>query len=282
MRTNFVRDDRNGSDDGDITHELLCSVEMRDCCAEIRLWNTCFDRVSRLIARWEGARRRRVVDEQDLAVDTLDRLFRLIHAGVCVEIRTAGELQSLVRHLARRCFLSQLRREMRLKHGAKRMDFGSATGLELLPGGVAPNYEAFEEGDELLALLRLPEDNRLWAILNLCHSGYSRPEIATALKISVSTVNRHLRELHARWQRRRTAGSSSKGRGVFFLNGIGIRASARRPPPPLKRIRKNDRCDASRAMSSSRSAEALTLLARPMLGRDIDSAGRSGDWTRRS
>jgi DNA-directed RNA polymerase specialized sigma24 family protein len=213
-------------DDG--TRRLLRDVRMRSREAENALWLELFEPTVRLLAGWYGSRRRFLVDEQDTAVDAMEQLYLLIRTGHCAEMKARHELWALTRRLARRKFLSALRSQSQQKRALARAS--TRFRLDELPGRVVSDFELCAETDELLAVLNLPDDNKLWAVLNLRYMGCSRSEIGSILKMSISTVNRHLRDLYGRWQKRASGDSAPRSdRNLFFVKGLAI--PAKRPPP---------------------------------------------------
>jgi DNA-directed RNA polymerase specialized sigma24 family protein len=210
----------SNQDDG--TRRLLDGVRQHDPCAEAELWQMLFAPLARLISHWLGNRSRAVVDEHDIGVDAMEQLYQRIAAGRCTAIDTCSKLQKLASRCARLRFLAHVRSEQRQKRNVSRDDPVARLRLDDLPGGVPPDFELFPEGDELLAVLHSPEDDKLLEVLNLLSGGCSRAQVAEILKMSLTSVNRHMRQLRARWGERVKKDRPQIGHGVFFFRGQAL------------------------------------------------------------
>jgi len=182
------------------------ALEDGDADAAERLWLRFFDQLVD-VARRRLRGRRRVADEEDVALSALDTLFRGAAEGRFSDVADRQELWRLLVKITARKAVDTLRREGRQKRGG-----GEVRGESVFAGFDARGLDqvltdAHAEGfltslddvhERLLGILR---DDTLRDVARLRMEGYENREIAERMSISLRSVERKLSLIRDTWQR---------------------------------------------------------------------------------
>lgn len=180
--------------------ELMRGIEAGNTGAEVQFWNHFYERLLRHV---ESRVRRRgvpmgLLDEEAIAVSTLESVFKCAKQGRLQSVRDWGELSRLLLAMTNRKFVNHWRRATTQKGYP-------GTPPEELPHECADLSEerlhncslAFEE--ELSRLLDLLPDevHRQIAVLKLAE--HTLAEIAIQVDRAIPTVNRKWRYIRRVW-----------------------------------------------------------------------------------
>jgi DNA-directed RNA polymerase specialized sigma24 family protein len=193
--------------------EWLGRLKAGDREAAQHLWEHYFTRLVRLARQRLPAGRRRVSDEEDIALSALDSFFRGMARGRFPALNDRRGLWPLLVTITARKAAKQTRRDTRRKRGGGLVrgesaliptgeTGGGAAWDEILARGPTPAF-ACQVADECRQLLaRLPDPNlrevALWKM-----EGYSNAEIANLLGCVETTVERKLRLIRSVWSEER-------------------------------------------------------------------------------
>ena len=181
-----------------------------DDVAASQLWEHCFPKLLRYVARRLPDNLRRAMDEEDVALSTLKSFYAGHEKGVFPDLKSRDELWKLLICIAARKAQACIRHELREKRGSGKVagesifiNKGTAgsepTGIQGI-AGQAPTPEAttqFSEQFEYLLNLLSDDRQRTVAILRL--EGYSVAEIAARSGCAVRTVERKLNLIRRTW-----------------------------------------------------------------------------------
>jgi hypothetical protein len=173
-----------------------------------RLWQSYFERLTRLARLKMAHAPRRVADEEDLALAALDSFCRGAQQGRFPKLEDRDDLWQVLVMLTARKVLDQRDHDRRLKRGGGNVRGESAFGNEELgPRGLeqvigteptpALVVEFAEEFDRLLAALDDPDLRRI-AIGKL--EGLTNAELAAQRQCGLRSIERKLAIIRRTWQ----------------------------------------------------------------------------------
>ena len=162
--------------------------------ADQHLWDAYFDRLMTLALahlRTHKSPRRAHEDCEDVAISAFNSFCQATSAGRFPRLDDRDDLWLILVVITRRKVADLVEREGRAKRGGqwKRVD----TCLEDLPGGEPGPEEAAITADLYRALFKRLNDDHHRAVAQLRMEGWTVPEVAEQLGISVATVERRLR-----------------------------------------------------------------------------------------
>ena len=182
--------------------KLLLDLKNGDHDAAQALWNRTVERIAAAARKRLMALGVRGVDEDDVAVDVLASLCRGAGQGRFPRLDDRNDLWQVVMMLTRQKVVNERRRrqpewtESAIPSGAD--DHSELQGIELVQGD-EPHPDvvvtAVEELENLLS--SLDEERRAITLLKL--DGYSHPEIAERLGISLRSVERKVALIKKKW-----------------------------------------------------------------------------------
>ena len=185
-----------------IWYENLSDQRQR---AVLELWNHFFTRLVG-IARRKLGQHRRVEDEEDVALNAFHSFIRSAEGGKFEDVRRREDLWQLLVVITVRKAIGKFQHETRLKRGGGNVknlsamtpdEEGTLFEAELRGAGdPALEAEMLETYDRLLRALG---DDNLKAVALAKLDGYTNPEIALKLGVSVSGVERRLRSIRGIW-----------------------------------------------------------------------------------
>ena len=190
------------SRDGSVTHWIH---EIKGGNPEVAqdLWQRYFDQMVRLARTQMQAGRRRVADEEDVAVSVFESFCRAAEKGRFPDLADRDTLWRLLVKMTSRKVIDRRRHDGRLRRGG-----GRETGESAMPGALdrdgahmmsdvigtepTPEFIAIitEQFERLIGSLSDPQLQEL-AIGKM--EGYTNDEMAEKLGCSVRTVERRLR-----------------------------------------------------------------------------------------
>ncbi len=190
------------SRDGSVTHWIH---EIKGGNPEVAqdLWQRYFDQMVRLARTQMQAGRRRVADEEDVAVSVFESFCRAAKKGRFPDLADRDTLWRLLVKMTSRKVIDRRRHDGRLRRGG-----GQVAGESAMPGAIdednpqvlaavigrepTPEFIAImtEQFDRLIDCLEDPQLQEL-AIGKM--EGYSNDEMAEKLGCSLRTVERRLR-----------------------------------------------------------------------------------------
>ncbi|WP_339749871.1 ECF-type sigma factor [uncultured Rubinisphaera sp.] len=177
--------------------------------ASVELWNHFYSRLVVLARKKLKSKVRRVIDEEDIALEALENCFTALKAGHFPDIRDRDNLWALLATITERRALNANRNEYRSKRGGGhirgdsaflRKDDSICVGPDAMPSA-EPTPEmvaAFTEDFEYL-LSRLRPNLQHIAKFKL--EGYTNREIGEKVECSIATVERKLKLIRETWQR---------------------------------------------------------------------------------
>ena len=193
--------------DGSVTH-WLHELRAGNRAAAQELWEGYFERLVRLARGRLQSSRRRVADEQDVALSAFDSFCRGAEQGRFPRLDNRDDLWQLLVMLTARKALDLLVHERRQKRGGGLVRGESAfgdvaeAGLEQIVGGEPDPEFAAQVSEECGRLLgQLDVELRAVALCKL--EGYTNAEIATRLGCAPATVERRLRLIRSIWSQER-------------------------------------------------------------------------------
>jgi DNA-directed RNA polymerase specialized sigma24 family protein len=195
--------------DGSVTHWLR-ELRAGNRTAAQQLWEGYFERLVRL-ARWRlQTSRRRVADEQDVALSAFDSFCRGAEQGRFPQLESRDDLWQILVVLTARKAMDLLAYERRQKRGGGQVRGESAfgdvdeAGIEQIVGDEPDPEFAAQVSEECGRLLgQLDAELRVIALGKL--EGYTNPEIAARLGCAPATIERRLRLIRSIWSQEREA-----------------------------------------------------------------------------
>lgn len=178
----------------------LRDVALGDELAIAALWDHYYPRLVRFFAVWYRRRPRPVVDEEDLALDVIDRLCRRLKSGNLPDALSQKAFERVVLVAARRRLLSQRRFDRRAKRNGDRsqpLDEGRELPLPRVPEFV---FVVDLRSDLKRLIEGLPSDS-LRTLVEQRLEGNEVGQIARFASCSPCTVRRHLRFVQSKWTR---------------------------------------------------------------------------------
>jgi DNA-directed RNA polymerase specialized sigma24 family protein len=187
----------------------LQQLQAGDPAAAQPLWERYFARLVRLArSRLDGARRR-VADEEDVALSAFDSFCRGAAQGRFPQLHDRNNLWGLLVTLTERKAVRQIEHEGRQKRGGGRVGGDSALpgsaeaarGLEQVAGPEPTPAFAAQVAEQFRRLLDRLGDDELRAIALWKMEGYTNAEIAARLGCAAPTVERRLRLIRKSWEK---------------------------------------------------------------------------------
>jgi RNA polymerase sigma factor (sigma-70 family) len=182
----------------------------RDSLTE--LWSRCFAVIVRLARQRLGSSRRRVEDEEDVAMVVLTDLYYSSSEGRLPDLTDRKSLWRLLVTMTRNSAIDTVKRERRAKRGGGHVhgdSIAEGTSIDVPVSGPSvfdqftrsePTPESVAEIDEQIQLwlAGLPDDeHREVALLRM--EGCSTEEIAAQMDLSLRTVERRLKSIRDLW-----------------------------------------------------------------------------------
>jgi RNA polymerase sigma factor (sigma-70 family) len=182
-----------------------------------KIWERYYERLVRICRIKLAQHSRRAADEEDVALNAFNSLYRAIQAGRYPQLADRTDLWRLLVTIAARKALSQIESDRRQKRGQARVRGESAfdspsptsgaRGIEQVVGDApSPDLASLiaEQYESLLAVLD-NENLRLMARKKL--EGWTNEEIAAQLGCSLRTVERRLQMVRSAWSQQLAADS---------------------------------------------------------------------------
>ena len=168
-----------------------------------KLWEKFFTRLVEVAGRQIRSISRPTSDGEDVASSVFKSLWRGAKAGRFREVKSMDEVWWILAAMAQRKCIDHARRQKSFKRGGNltrvAIDGSSSGWLESLASR-EPDQLLVALEDEFEHLMKLLDDDRLRTIVNLRIEGFTVPEIASALDLSVPTVERKLRYVREVWK----------------------------------------------------------------------------------
>jgi DNA-directed RNA polymerase specialized sigma24 family protein len=196
------------TDETDIT-DWLERLGSAESAAAHRLWNQYYTRLVALACAKLGTARKRVADEEDVALSAFHSFCRGAREGRFPQLQDRDDLWRLLVVITARKATRLRKHERRQKRGGGRVRGESAF---LSPGDREnqPKDDAFVDrepspefaaavAEELQRLLDSLGDEKLRQIAMLKMEGYENREIADKLACGLRTVERRLRGIREIW-----------------------------------------------------------------------------------
>jgi DNA-directed RNA polymerase specialized sigma24 family protein len=174
-----------------------------------KLWQEYYAQLVRLARRKLAASKRRVADEEDVAVAAFHSFCRGIEKGRFPRIENRDDLWQVLLVLTARKASDQKQLERRQKRGGGRVRGESVFAQGDTPNaglvdfaGREPSPEfAILVGEELDRMLKRLDDESLRELVVLKLEGYANAEIAERLGCGLRTVERKLSRVRAIWEK---------------------------------------------------------------------------------
>jgi DNA-directed RNA polymerase specialized sigma24 family protein len=191
----------------------ITRLKAGDRAAVQPLWDAYFRRLVGLARKKLRHTRRRVEDEEDVALAAFDSFCRGAAAGRFPRLGDRQDLWPLLIRITERKAYDAALHEHRQKRGGGRVRGGSAfldfSGGEASAGGIdrvvgnepTPEFAA-QLAEEFRRLLELLADPELQNIVVWKMEGYSNTEIAKKLGCVPDTVGRKLKVVRAIWSKK--------------------------------------------------------------------------------
>lgn len=188
--------------------QWIDNLKQGDDDAARQLWQRFFERLVGVARRKLGTTRRRMADEEDVALNALNALFAGATKGRFEQLTDRDDLWRLLVAITAKEAATQMRREGRLKRGGGQVRgesiFGAADNAipnafdQVLNHEPTPEFLVMitEEHQRLLASLR---DDKVRQVAIRRMEGYSNEEIADQLKMSLRSVERKLKLIRDEW-----------------------------------------------------------------------------------
>jgi len=187
----------------------LADLAAGEPLAEQRLFDTYFERAVRLARSNLRRSRRRMADEEDVAVGALGSFLRGAATGRFPDVRNSDDLWRLLATITIRKAAAQVRSEKRRKRGEGEVR-GDSVFLGGADGSDAVGFDGTEGADptpELVAmmsencraLLDRLDDSTLRTVAICKLQGFTHKEIARKIGRVEETVNRKVRRIREIW-----------------------------------------------------------------------------------
>ena len=187
----------------------ISDLNAGDATAVEQIFDRYFPELVELARRNLRLSRRRVADEEDVAIEAMGSFFRGASQGRFSELRDRHDLWRLLATLTIRKAAAQLRREGRQKRGGGRVR-GESVFLQTSDRAGPHSLEhaqGFDPTPEVVVTMvencqrlldRLP-DETLQAVALYRLQGFTHREIANKIGRAPETVNRKLRRIREIW-----------------------------------------------------------------------------------
>ena len=171
------------------------------------IWDRFFDRICFLVRDRLHSQLKAVADEEDVALQSLLELFRGLLDGHYPDLNDRDSLWRLLVTVSSRNVIDQVKSESRQKRGSGRVvhesSFQESESSSALFDGmpsntITPDMQVMitERCAEMLESL---QDEQLQAIAVMKTAGSGNQEIASALQISLRSVERRLAQIREIW-----------------------------------------------------------------------------------
>lgn len=204
-------------DEGSITR-VIRRMQKGDSSDAQVLWTRFFMRLKFLVKEKINPQMRLLLDEEDLALDSLAELFKGLLVGQYETLGNREEFWRLLVVVASRNVIDEINREGRLKRGAGKVfgetslltvDDDQAAFFERIASSELPPDVQLMITEQVARLLETLPDGDLQTIALMKASEATNQEISAALGISLRTVERRLKEIRDRWSAPDSASNES-------------------------------------------------------------------------
>ncbi len=190
--------------------EWIAQLQANDQVVAQRIWERYMERLVRLARRKLRDSPRRVVDEEDIALEAFDAFLRGMRENRFARLDSRDDVWQILVMLTERKAIGQLRQSRAAKRGRGLIRgesaFESAGDVDGRPRGIGqildaePTPEfAMEFADLTVTLLRHLEDDSVRAVARGLLAGLSQEELARQLDCSVRSIQRKLARIRATW-----------------------------------------------------------------------------------
>jgi RNA polymerase sigma factor (sigma-70 family) len=196
------------SDQPSTVTEWIGQLRRGDPEAARKLWQRYFARLVGLARAHLASLPRRAADEEDVALSVFASFCRAVEQGRYPDLQDRDELWSLLATLTRHRAEDLRRHEQAEKRGGGEVRGDSTLdspdlrqGFAALAAREPTPAEAAELADRLAHLFGLLRDADLRRVAELKLQGYTNAEIAAAVGVIESTVERRLKRIRACWEK---------------------------------------------------------------------------------
>ncbi|MDC0934705.1 sigma-70 family RNA polymerase sigma factor [Pirellulales bacterium] len=189
---------------------MLRAVKSGDQSAMAPLWERYSRDLKTIAGRLVSHGRLRVADEDDVLVNTFERLWNAAQHNQLESVQDRESLSRLLTTITTQKAIDLLRSEHRQRRGGGAVrgdsvfpidDAGKSIGFDAVSDtALAPELEVMAE-EQTKKLLRALKDDELASIAMAKMDGYTNREIGELLECSQSTVERSLRLIRKKWRR---------------------------------------------------------------------------------
>ena len=194
---------------GSVTQMLQQLRDGEASMAQQALWERYFRRLAGIARKKLNEAGRRVVDEDDIALSTLDSFFQATEQGRYPDLADRTELWPLLAQIAVCKALKQRERMQAAKRGGGKVR-GDSVVDEFHFSGATPGFDRFfsdeptpdsvaELKEMVHGFMNKLEDESLRSVAELKLSGHTNREIADKLDVSERTVERKLVRTRTFW-----------------------------------------------------------------------------------
>ena len=177
-----------------------------DSLIQHKIWERYREQLVAYARRKLAAGKRRVADEEDVAVSAFESLCRGAERGAFAKLEDRDDLWQLLMMLSARKARRQIQSERRAKRGSGKVRGESVMdGIELSRGieqfaeeSVPPDFATLLE-DQLAQLMQVTGDDALRTIAMLKMEGYSNKEIAEQTGRALRSIERKLKLIRDIW-----------------------------------------------------------------------------------
>jgi DNA-directed RNA polymerase specialized sigma24 family protein len=203
------------SSSNSVTH-WISKLKAGDHAAAQKLWEAYFHRLVGMARKKLNGTRRRVADEEDVALSAFDSFCRGAENGRFPSLNDRDNLWHLLVVITERKARYLAVHEGRQKRGGGKVqgesawaetanDSSAGRGLErIVDREPTPDFAA-QIAEEYRRLLALLPDRDLQSVAQWKLEGYSNEEIAAKLSCAVRSVQRKLRVIRSCWSHLRSA-----------------------------------------------------------------------------
>jgi DNA-directed RNA polymerase specialized sigma24 family protein len=199
-------------DASDSSSSWIVRLREGDAEAAQRLWEAYFKRLVRLARIKLRGSRRRVADEEDVALSVMDSFCRAAARGRFPQLKDRSNLWALLVILTARKAADQIEQECRKKRGGGAVrgesvlvqqggKSESGRGLEQIAGAEPTPAFAAQMAEAFQRLLDQLDDPNLRTIALRKMEGYTNAEIAGMLGCVTGTIERKLRVIRTLWSK---------------------------------------------------------------------------------
>jgi DNA-directed RNA polymerase specialized sigma24 family protein len=197
-------------DTDSLTHWIV-ELKAGNVAAAQKLWEAYYARLVGLARKRLRGSRRRVTDEEDVALSAFDSFCRGAQQGRFPLLRDRQNLWPLLVRITVRKAADQIQHDNRAKRGGGRVrgesalvspDRSSAAGWDQIPGEEPTPEFALQVAEECHRLLQLLKNDELRSVAVWKMEGYTNAEIAGKLGCVEGSVERKLRVIRASWSQK--------------------------------------------------------------------------------